>query len=69
MKNEKSYLKFQKSICKKCKKEFWKKSKWNFYCKNCKSKTSNFRPCDINESPNFSPKKNRSCIKKNFDKN
>lgn len=69
MKNEKSCLKFQKGICKKCKKIFWKKSKWNFYCENCKRKARNTRVADINESPNFSPKKNRSCVKKNLDRN
>ena len=69
MENNKSYLRTEKGICKKCKKQFWKQGRHNYYCESCKRKARNICSLDFNENSNFSPKKNRSCIKKNFDKN
>lgn len=69
MNDNKSYSKLEKAQCKKCGKKFWKQGKYNFYCKSCKRKARNIRIADINENPNFIPKKNRSCIKKSPDKN
>ena len=69
MKNNKSHSRLERGICKKCKKQFWKQGKYNFYCESCKRKARNTRVADMNESSNFSPKKNRSCIKKNPNRN